>query len=935
MRAESQTAIDMLLEPYYDYLGKDGSGSSEAGTSWYQEFHKAYGRKPSDMEIMNQGYHLAMNGEPIAEMMPEELAEMQEQLEALRGELSSLDKIQDQMKNLTAAEITMTREMTSEGIQVYNKMIQALTAAARNAKAKEARSSIRMGAILFARHADRYAEVMRSRKGNPTPNYTAMDYYNEKFYGIVGGVPLGSLAVKSGVLDQAMKRSDAKSIVEFHQIVKESGNIAASKEKTFFRFGGIDIGFDEVKHIISRHPDVSGKDLQSIIEHLGNIKNVEGAYLDEKKKGSNSGRAVLFKIKTPAGNAGVVLEFLSNGRVLLKTAFYDSDVNIGNWTQKKSLVTLETSSKDEARTINQHFHTDSSISIIKRELGIVNEDGQPKTIYNQAITADINLDDVVPVVDLSAVVEQGMIVSNKDLEVTLQGFLGEGISVPKAEIEKIIALPTTSGGIRHIARSGPMGRPEKRAVAQGSLNNIVDVLDKSVFVEKTENQARTGKKQDVENYYRFFVPIKVNSQNYTLSITTMESQDQLIVDSGETTLYELNPIKKSPTLHSGDHDLTEQGISENSQSQHTDSLGLDPSSQENSSTPNISLHRRNVNGWNSQGWKRTQEGRQIQAPQAEAKPDTMTIRDMLAGLQDKSGQPYINEDGSGNFGVYYQNVKGAMAVLEDGRSVIGLFEGADASTFVHEMAHVMFRDLEKLSQIEGVQEWILKDWQDLNHYYRWDPKKAAEYQKMGSGFGDLHGEIIKAVEAGNMVEAESLQERFFQERFARGFEAYLMSGEAPIRGLKKVFRQFKKWLGNIYNDFLQLGGRATPEIEAIMGRMIASEQEIAAEMEVANVEAFQNETGLTDVTKESAAAYARMKEEWVEETEEKLLAYIMKDIAKQDKESIRKMVEKERKEYSEKLMELKIWQDKDLYDRSGKQDAMLEQLGYATKMVEV
>jgi|GEM_PF-3810240 len=850
MKAESQTAIDMLLEPYYDYLGKDGSGSSEAGTSWYQEFHKAYGRKPSDMEIMNQGYHLAMNGEPIAEMMPEELAEMREQLEALRGELSSLDKIQDQMKNLTAAEITMTREMTSEGIQVYNKMIQALTKAQREANIKATLTETRMGAILFARRAEQYAEAMRSRKGNPTPNYSALDYFKDEFAGVFGGVPLENLTVKSDIFGQAMMRSELENVADFHSLVKESENISGSKKKTFFRFElgnqEVDIAFDDMKHITERHSELTGAGIQSIIEQLGDIENIEYAYEDKKKKGNYGGKAVLLKIKTPAGNAGVVLEFLSNGRVLLKTAFYDSDVNIGNWTQKKSLVTLETSSKDEARTINQHFHTDSSISIIKRELGIVNEDGQPKTIYNQAITADINLDDVVPVVDLSAVVEQGMIVSNKDLEVTLQGFLGEGISVPKAEIEKIIALPTTSGGIRHIARSGPMGRPEKRAVAQGSLNNIVDVLDKSVFVEKTENQARTGKKQDVENYYRFFVPIKVNSQNYTLSITTMESQDQLIVDSGETTLYELNPIKKSPTLHSGDHDLTEQGISENSQSQHTDSLGLDPSSQENSSTPNISLHRRNVNGWNSQGWKRTQEGRQIQAPQAEAKPDTMTIRDMLAGLQDKSGQPYINEDGSGNFGVYYQNVKGAMAVLEDGRSVIGLFEGADASTFVHEMAHVMFRDLEKLSQIEGVQEWILKDWQDLNHYYRWDPKKAAEYQKMGSGFGDLHGEILKAVEAGNMAEAESLQERFFQERFARGFEAYLMSGEAPIRGLKKVFRQFKKWLGNIYNDFLQLGGRATPEIEAIMGRMIASEQEIAAEMEVANVEAFRNETGSSE-----------------------------------------------------------------------------------------
>ena len=710
MKAESQTAIDMLLEPYYDYLGKDGSGSSEAGTSWYQEFHKAYGRKPNDMEIMNQGYNLAMNGEPIAEMMPEELAEMQEQLEALRGELSSLDKIQDQMKNLTAAEITMTREMTSEGIQVYNKMIQALTAATRNAKAKEARSSIRMGAILFARHADRYAEVMRSRKGNPTPNYTAMDYYNEKFYGIVGGVPLENLTVKSDIFGQAMMRSELENVADFHSLVKESENISGSKKKTFFRFElgnqEVDIAFDDMKHITERHSELTGAGIQSIIEQLGDIENIEYAYEDKKKKGNYGGKAVLLKIKTPAGKAGVVLEFVPTGRVFLKTAFMGSDATIDNWAQKKRPMTSEASQKSEVLSINRHFHGDSLISIIKRELGIVNEDGRPKTIYNQAITADINLDDVVPVVDLSGYVQEGEEVSNADLRATLRELVGENIKIPKAEIEKIITLPNWSGGIKHVAQAGPMGRPEKRQIAQGSLGNIVEVLEKSVFVEKTQNTKKEGSKQNVENYYRFFVPLQANGKQYTLAITASEIENQLEMKNDEISLYELNPIKRKEPLspYSGinlsdtevlsDSNINQKRGSVNEQKR-TPQTGTQAqktrSSLENSSDSNVANSGENVNGWKQRGWKRTQEGRQIQAPQAEAKPDTMTIRDMLAGLQDKSGQPYINEDGSGNFGVYYQNVKGAMAVLEDGRSVIGLFEGADASTFVHEMAHVMLR----------------------------------------------------------------------------------------------------------------------------------------------------------------------------------------------------------------------------------------------------
>ena len=41
-------------------------------------------------------------------------------------------------------------------------------------------------------------------------------------------------------------------------------------------------------------------------------------------------------------------------------------------------------------------------------------------------------------------------------------------------------------------------------------------------------------------------------------------------------------------------------------------------------------------------------------------------------------------------------------------------------------------------------------------------------------------------------ENKELQERFIQERFARGFERYLLTGKAPTKELQGTFRRFKK-----------------------------------------------------------------------------------------------------------------------------------------------
>lgn len=116
--------------------------------------------------------------------------------------------------------------------------------------------------------------------------------------------------------------------------------------------------------------------------------------------------------------------------------------------------------------------------------------------------------------------------------------------------------------------------------------------------------------------------------------------------------------------------------------------------------------------------------------------------------------------------------------------VVSLFESADKSTFVHELGHVALADLKMLAEMDNAPQQLVRDWQTVKEWI---------------GYKDSQGFT-----------------REQHEKFARGFEAYLRTGKAPVRGLKAVFRTFKKWLCDIYADFMQLGGKPSPEIQAVI-----------------------------------------------------------------------------------------------------------------------
>ena len=281
--------------------------------------------------------------------------------------------------------------------------------------------------------------------------------------------------------------------------------------------------------------------------------------------------------------------------------------------------------------------------------------------------------------------------------------------------------------------------------------------------------------------------------------------------------------------------------------------------------------------------------------------------------------------------VYFQQsrgAKGSLSLNQQGQRIINLFESADQSTFVHEMSHMFLLDLQEVAGIDPNSQQA-KDLKTIMDWAEYKPGQADEYKGTASAeeFRRREADIQAAEKAGNTLEARRLKDIWAQERFARGFEEYLKSGEAPAAGLKRAFRQFKKWLVQIYNDVLGAGVRATPEVEAIMARMVASEDEIEAMAAANNIARLQKVD--PDILSEDAQALRdRWQEEVKERAKEKMLRELMKQYEQQNLKDLDKRLEDVRTSAREELQEMPCFVCEQLLADGTDMASALEICGY-------
>lgn len=142
--------------------------------------------------------------------------------------------------------------------------------------------------------------------------------------------------------------------------------------------------------------------------------------------------------------------------------------------------------------------------------------------------------------------------------------------------------------------------------------------------------------------------------------------------------------------------------------------------------------------------------------------------------------------------------------------IISLFENRDQSSFLHETGHLWLEQLRADASDPAAPDQLKADWQAVQDWFA------------GQGHSVTDGVIP--------VDAH--------EAWARGVERYLMEGKAPTPVLRKAFEAFKSWLVSIYRSVDRLKSPITPEIRAVMDRLIATDEEIATANDAQNIAAL-------------------------------------------------------------------------------------------------
>lgn len=182
--------------------------------------------------------------------------------------------------------------------------------------------------------------------------------------------------------------------------------------------------------------------------------------------------------------------------------------------------------------------------------------------------------------------------------------------------------------------------------------------------------------------------------------------------------------------------------------------------------------------------------------QADAGP-SMSIQDLISSVNEtRKTYPFFQQTPADVPYPAPNVVRGAVQFqYKDGKktAVITLTPNADRSTFQHEMAHLYLEMLGDLAQVDAT-PGAVKD--DFAKVLKW----------LG-------------------VESKEQITREHHEKFAEGFESYLMEGKAPTSDLKTVFRRFKLWLLDVYKTLKPIV-ELNDDIRGVYDRMLAAQDEI-------------------------------------------------------------------------------------------------------------
>ena len=141
-----------------------------------------------------------------------------------------------------------------------------------------------------------------------------------------------------------------------------------------------------------------------------------------------------------------------------------------------------------------------------------------------------------------------------------------------------------------------------------------------------------------------------------------------------------------------------------------------------------------------------------------------------------------------------------------GEALVTLFRTADRSTFIHEMGHLILDDLIRYGYKAEADTEISGDLKTVLDYL---------------GVSDMDLSDLNSLDDSQRARLTEAH-----EKWARATETYVMTGEAPSKSLRSIFKKMRMWLLEIYSNAKFAGEEITPEVQDVFDRLLATPQEM-------------------------------------------------------------------------------------------------------------
>lgn len=389
------------------------------------------------------------------------------------------------------------------------------------------------------------------------------DYKNSEHVNVL----LRDIEILDNLLKDNFKEEEAP---RAYELLSRSGENSSSQELGYEYFqdaknvsNAVDLTNDFEK---TPTIDEVKQHINNIIEQ-GKILN-RGNYKGLDRKGKNRHKKYIMSLEKLLSHAEYAGEKENTKKYkkpnVEKYHYFKTNIKIGDKIYEIIFDTEEYKNENPqgaiTKTVTSKEHLEDINSITDNETGFnpqtvhlynVSEIKNSNTniFYQSAMVSGINPFQKVDIIDLSSKFPNDSTLSKKDLSKYIQSLIN---SKPLQSKDKKALFSFIGRSKRvgkrdvfipdHIAASSKV-ETQHKGERNTVVNNIVDLIKNSVLIDSEPNRNKKGK-PNVDNYLRFYVPVKIDNDVYTVRITAENNRSKDIFNILNADVYDVIIDKK-------------------------------------------------------------------------------------------------------------------------------------------------------------------------------------------------------------------------------------------------------------------------------------------------------------------------------------------------------------------------------------------------------